>query len=159
MSIFTEIMNERAEERAKADEAARQAQELKASKDAEFIEKFNSHIDTIAKPIFGEFVADAIAHNFPAAIEENKDGYGHPYISLRFIPEEGKELGRVPTSECSYVIKAILHSRQVEHNIYYDQRPGVNGFKKESFGVQSISMQMVERKLRELFSLALKSRE
>lgn len=158
MSVFKKVIEAHANAKSEAEHAAAAAAAARSAAEAEFVAEFKSHVQSVAKPIFEEFAADAIGHKFPASIEEGEDGKANPYYSVRLIPEVGANFGINTSAECVYVIKGIVAEQKVEHASYFDQRPNKKGIKKGTFGVQSINQSVLERELEEFLSSALKAR-
>lgn len=158
MSVFKKVVEAHANARTEAEYAAAAAAAARSAAEAEFVAAFKSHVQSVAKPIFEEFAADAIAHGFPASVEDGEDGKANPFYSVRLIPEVGAKFGVNRSAECAYVIKGIVAEQKVEHASYFDQRPNKNGIKKGTFGIQSVNQSVLERELGEFLSSALKVR-
>lgn len=157
MSVFNKIVEIHAKEKTEAEHAAATAVAAKKAVEEQFVIEFKAKIQSVAKPIFEEFVADAIAHGFPATVEEREDGKGNPLLSLSIIPMVGAKFSFNKSEECVYTIKAIITEQKVEHISYFDQRIGKKGIKSNTLGIQSISQSFLERELGEFLSFSLKS--
>lgn len=158
MSVFNKVVEAHAKAKTEAEHAAAAAAAARSAAEEQFVVEFKIQVQSVAKPIFEKFVADAIAHGFPATIEDREDGKANPFYSLTLIPVVGAKFGVNASEECGYVIKGIVIDQKVEHASYFDQRPGKNGIKKGSFGIQSINQSVLERELGEFLSAALKAR-
>jgi len=158
VSVFKRVVEAHAKAKTAAEHAAAAAAAARNAAEIRFATDFRSQVQSVAKPIFQEFVADAIAHGFPATIEDGEDGKGNPLHSLRLIPEVGAVFNSNRSNECVYAIKGLVTEQKVEHASYFDQRPGKNGIKKGTFGIQSINPSVLERELGEFLSSALKAR-
>jgi hypothetical protein len=159
MSIFNKVLQEHQKQQAEKASAKASMEAKNMEERARFKDHFSSESSKVAKPLFEEFVLDAIKAGYPASIEEGTDGHGYPYILIRFIPYLGAKLGAEPSKECVFQLKAILTTQRVEHATYFDQRVGKDGAKNETFGSESINTPVLERELSEFLSLSLNARD
>lgn len=158
MSVFIRVVQAYEQSLLNARHGATEGASSKSAQEQEFLAAFQAQIEHVAKPLFERFVSDAVDYGFSATIEQSRDGRGNPIFALRFVPEKGAKLSLNSASECAYKIKGIPASHEVEHASYFDQRPGKSGLKRDLLPLQSLNAPVLERKLEELLTAALRSR-
>jgi hypothetical protein len=159
MSVFNKIIEAHALAKSEAEHKAAAAIAARSTAQAEFAAAFKQQVESVAAPIFQQFVNDALGHGFPATVELGSDGQGNPMYSLRFRPEKGTQLGTNPASECAYTMRGTIADQKVEHAYYFEQRPEKkSGMKKGVFGIQSINAAVLERELGAFLSATLAAR-
>jgi hypothetical protein len=124
-----------------------------------FSSDFHAAVSSVARPIFEEFVSDAIRNGFPSGIEEGADGNGNPFISVRFIPERGTTFGVNRSIECSFFLKGNLSEQKVEHEACFDQRKGNNGTTRDKLEIQSLNKSALEKLLTKFLRSSLSTRD
>jgi hypothetical protein len=157
MTLFNKVIKEHE----KASSGVTEAQETKEAAIVlqAFTSDFHSSVSSVARPLFEEFVSDALRNGFPSGIEEGADGYGNPFISVRFIPERGTAFGVNRSIECSFVLKGILSEQKVEHEACFDQRKGIHGVTKDKLEIQSISKSVLENLLTKFLRSSLSTKD
>lgn len=159
MSVFKQIIEAHEEAKAIAEHEAAAAAAARTAAEAEFAAAFANQIEQIAAPVFKQFAADAIAHGFPAAVENAGDGRGNPVYIVRLVPEKGAKFGVNASEQIAYSIRGIISEQKVEHASYFDQRSDKKpGIEKGTFGIQSINTPLLERELGKFLLSALKAR-
>jgi hypothetical protein len=159
MSLFKKVVQEHEEKEAvkAAEKAASLTKEQQDRKN--FEQRFNDVIASVAKPIFYSFVADAQELGYPANIEEGLDGYGNPIFAVHMIPEKGSKFRVDAAAEvCVFQLKGVVNKQDVEHSVYYDQRPNKNGVFRETYKIQSINESTIERGLTDFLTRSLAAR-
>ena len=159
MSVFNKVIEAHAKAKTKAEHVAAAAATARTAAETKFAAAFAEQIEQVAAPVFEEFAADAIAHDFPAVVENANDGAGNPIYAVKLVPETGAKFGVNASEEIAYSIRGIICEQKVEHTSYFDQRPNKKHcIKKGTFGIQSINTPVLERELGEFLSAALKAR-
>lgn len=159
MSIFTTVLQEVERKRTAADEAARAVAAERAGADAAFLAEFRAVARSVAKPMFEEFVRDAIANGFTAKVIDDTADASQPVLSATFVPVKGTR-AHTPASEiCTYSIRAVAREKMVLHTVYYDQRPQKDGVHQAKLGIESIAVDVLEHHLADLARSAFLARE
>lgn len=164
-SIFNRVLGQH--EETQAAEALRQrerADAVASARDA-FISSFREAVASVARPIFLEFVADAMARGYTARIEENLDDAVRPSIVLHVNPRKGRT-NELATEHCSFELAAQVGISEVEHISHFDLRANdrghrinPDGTKRGAFGVSSLHRDIIEREVEEFWKLSLTSRK
>ncbi|WEW98304.1 hypothetical protein P3T65_00895 [Pseudomonas nitroreducens] len=159
MSIFNEgVAAHEAKELEKVQSEQRQRDE-EAAKQQAYVEGFRQATQSIVRPLFEEFAADAKAYGFPSAVEEGGEAPQSLYFTVRIIPEKGAQFGTNRSEECAYQLLCHPAIREVEHVIYYEQRVGnPKGILRQTYGLPSINPDLIGRKLREFLDKSLAAR-
>lgn len=158
MSVFNKVIGVHSKAKTDSEQAAAAAAAAIKIVETDFLAKFHAQIETIAKPIFEKFIADAVAHEFPATTECREDGNSNPFYSLSLIPVVGAKFGVNTSERCIFQIKGNIADQKVEHISFYDQRPNKNGFKQVVLGIASINKEVLERELGEFLNSTLNAR-
>ena len=156
MSVFKKVFDAHISATTKAQDNANAKAVEKSAAEANFATEFRFKVASIARPVFDEFVSDAIAHGFAAtaAMEDKRD---NPQLSVTLILKKGAVLGANASEECVFVVRGNVGAGKVEFNSYYDQRAGMDGIKRQSFGLASINKDVLNRELEDFLSSALRA--
>jgi len=159
MTLFNKVIKEHEKKSFEVTEAQAQGTAEPAIFLQAFTSDFHAVVSTVARPLFEEFVSDAIRNGFPSGIEEGADGNGNPYISVRFIPERGTTFGVNRTIECSFVLKGNLSEQKVEHEACFDQRKGIHGVTRDKLEILSINKSVLEDLLAKFLRSSLSTKD
>lgn len=159
MSIFDKAYGDH-----KAEVDARKeklAESIKASEEKKSTshEVFWQAVEKIVKPIFDAVSADAEKENFRSRVEmvDNLQ-LGNSFITLYFLPEKGMARASSASDEAAYSVKLVLESGMVQHNVYFDQRPNMNGVDRFETTIAGITTDYVAGLADSLIRKSLKSR-
>lgn len=164
-SIFNRVLAQHEETQAAQALKLRQLADGVASTRAAFISSFREAVTTVARPIFAEFVADAMARGFTARVDENLEDAVRPSIALYVNPRRGRN-GEHASEQCSFELAALVAISEVEHISHFDirandrgHRINPDGTKRGAFGVSSLHRDIIEREVEEFWKLSLASRK
>jgi hypothetical protein len=159
MSLFNRVLQEH--EKRVTEKEAIAAARLKQERDAQahFLDTFDSELKQVGRPLFTAFAQDAERYGFPTRVEDGTDSFGHAFISLTFIARRGAVMGRTPSEESTFLLRADQVEKTIEHCSYFDQRPGPKGLKREKLGLDSLDKAVLERQLEEFLHASLQAWE
>jgi hypothetical protein len=165
-SIFNRVLGEHEKSQAAEALALRERADAVASSRAAFLVAFREDAATVARPIFAEFVADAVARGFTARIDESLDDPARPSIALFVNPRQGRMGEQAASEYCSFELAALVDTSEVQHVSHFDLRANdrghrinPDGTKKGAFGLASMQREGVEQEVEEFWRLSLRSRK
>ncbi|MES2973285.1 MAG: hypothetical protein V4757_06735 [Pseudomonadota bacterium] len=159
MSIFKKVTTKIDAEILQKQEADKKVREEAQVKRVKFQMEWQEAIDKVALPLFNEFVADAKAEGYHAAVEQITAGNNDPAILIRLMPEKGVPLPPTATNQESvFQLLAKVQEGKVVFGSYPDQRAGASKTTKHEFGVPAINREVLSRNFEEFLDIAIRAR-
>lgn len=134
--------------------AAAKAREQQQSALQTFTAEFRKRADQFAKPCFQEFADEAVKAGHDARVADGTDEGGLPFVELRFTSHPDAKLGVGDRHQCVYRLR-MTRDLKVEHIRQGDSH--MEPFSPVTFGLGSISQEIIEQELAKLLKRALVS--
>lgn len=123
-----------------------------------FQNEFMQILNTLANPMFHEFVSDALGNSFPADSRYGTDEAGNPYAAVRFILDHNARLDADRRNECELTFTGLLQDELIDIRAAYDQRPGKEAAYHEKLEIQMINQVGLEDQLTDFLAAAMAAR-
>ncbi len=160
MSIFKEAIKKIEDERTAAEAAKVQAECLQDQALIEFKEKVSKAFTGLAEIKFQAFCKEVSEMGYACKYEGVDQRPDFWIISLRLMPEKGKQFSATTANDCVFNIKATFSDKQVYFVGYYEQRVGKKSEKfSESYYAASLqNVELYDRLLTKFLTSSLKER-